>query len=48
MRDSGTTAGAMRRAWAGLKAKLRAGDHTLLATAVEAEDEAEESLYQSD
>ncbi len=37
--ESGTTAGAVHRVWAGLKAKLGGGDHTLLATAEEGEDE---------
>jgi uncharacterized protein (TIGR02284 family) len=47
MRDSGTAVGAVRRAWAELKAKLRAGDHALLATAAEAEDEAEEAYIKA-
>jgi uncharacterized protein (TIGR02284 family) len=47
MRDGGTTVGSVRRALAGLKAKLRAGDHTLLATAAEAEDEAEEAYIKA-
>jgi uncharacterized protein (TIGR02284 family) len=38
--ESGTGTGALRRAWAGLKAKLGGGDHTLLETAEEGEDEA--------
>lgn len=38
--ESGTASGAIHRAWAGLKAKLGGGDHTLLVTAEEAEDEA--------
>ena len=38
--ESGTAAGALYRAWAGLKAKLGGGDQTLLETAEEAEDEA--------
>ena len=38
--ESGTMAGAVYRAWAGLKAKLGGGDRTLLETAEEGEDEA--------
>lgn len=42
LRESGTTAGAVHRAWAGLKFKLGGGDHTLLATAEQGEDAARE------
>lgn len=38
--ETGTTAGAVYRIWAGLKAKLGGGDATLLETAEEGEDEA--------
>jgi len=38
--EDGTASGAAHRVWAGLKAKLGGGDHTLLATAEEGEDEA--------
>jgi len=38
--ESGTVSGALYRAWAGLKAKLGGGDHTLLETAEQGEDEA--------
>jgi uncharacterized protein (TIGR02284 family) len=38
--ESGTAAGAVYRAWADLKAKLGGGDHTLLETAEQGEDEA--------
>jgi uncharacterized protein (TIGR02284 family) len=41
--ERGTTTGAAERAWAGLKAKLGGGDHTLLVTAEEAEDKAIEA-----
>lgn len=34
-----TAAGALNRTWAGLKAKLGGGDHTLLETAEQGEDE---------
>jgi uncharacterized protein (TIGR02284 family) len=42
--ESGTVAGALHRAWAGLKARLGAGDHALLETAEEGEDQAK-SVY---
>ncbi len=38
--ESGTTAGTLHRAWGDIKAKLGAGDHSLLATAEQGEDEA--------
>lgn len=38
--EAGTAAGTLSRAWAGLKAKFGGGDHTLLDTAEEGEDEA--------
>jgi uncharacterized protein (TIGR02284 family) len=37
--ESGTMAGALYRAWAGLKASLGSGDQSLLATAEEADEE---------
>lgn len=40
--ETGTAAGALYRAWAGLKAKLGGGDHTLLETAAEGESETRE------
>jgi len=40
IKESGTAIGAIHRAWAGLKATLGGGDHTLLVTAEQAEDEA--------
>jgi len=52
VKESGTVAGAMHRAWGDLKAKLGMGtdDHTLLATAEQGEDVAkkayEEALQQ--
>lgn len=39
IKESGTAAGTVHRVWAGLKAKLGGGDHTLLVTAEEGEDE---------
>ncbi|MGA2218531.1 MAG: PA2169 family four-helix-bundle protein [Terracidiphilus sp.] len=40
IKESGTTSGAVHRAWADLKAKLGGGDRTLLVTAEQGEDEA--------
>jgi uncharacterized protein (TIGR02284 family) len=40
IKESGTTAGAIHRVWGDLKAKLGGGDHTLLETAEQGEDEA--------
>jgi uncharacterized protein (TIGR02284 family) len=40
--EHGTTAGTVHRAWAELKAKLGGSDHTLLVTAEEIEDAANE------
>jgi uncharacterized protein (TIGR02284 family) len=39
IKESGSTAGALHRAWGDLKAKLGAGDHALLETAEQGEDE---------
>src|ERR1700742_2635865 len=39
VKDSGSTAGAIHRTWADLKAKLGGGDHTLLSSAESGEDE---------
>jgi uncharacterized protein (TIGR02284 family) len=41
--ESGTAAGAFYRAWADLKAKLGGGDHTLLETAEQGEDDAKQA-----
>ena len=41
--ESGSTGGALHRAWGELKAKLGGGDHTLLATAEQGEDEAKKA-----
>jgi uncharacterized protein (TIGR02284 family) len=38
--ENGTVQGTLHRAWAGLKAQLGAGDHSLLETAEQGEDEA--------
>jgi uncharacterized protein (TIGR02284 family) len=40
IKESGTTSGALHRAWADLKSKLGGGDHTLLVTAEQGEGEA--------
>jgi uncharacterized protein (TIGR02284 family) len=41
--ESGTAAGSVYRAWAGLKAALGGGDHTLLETAEQGEDDAKQA-----
>jgi uncharacterized protein (TIGR02284 family) len=41
--ESGTASGALHRAWGELKAKLGAGDHSLLETAEQGEDEAKKA-----
>jgi uncharacterized protein (TIGR02284 family) len=43
IKESGTTTGAIRRAWGDLKAKVGGGDHALLATAEQGEDEAKKA-----
>src|SRR5947209_17578114 len=43
VKESGTTAGALHRAWGDLKARLGGGDHTLLETAEQGEDEAKKA-----
>ena len=43
IKESGTTIGAIQRAWGGLKAKLGGGDHSLLETAEQGEDEAKDA-----
>jgi uncharacterized protein (TIGR02284 family) len=43
VKESGTAAGTVRRVWADLKAKMGAGDHGLLETAEQGEDEAVEA-----
>jgi uncharacterized protein (TIGR02284 family) len=43
VKESGTAVGALRRAWGDLKAKLGGGDHTLLETAEQGEDEAKKT-----
>jgi uncharacterized protein (TIGR02284 family) len=40
VKESGSTAGALHRSWGELKAKLGGGDHALLETAEQGEDEA--------
>lgn len=43
IKEGGTTAGTVHRAWADLKSRLGGGDHTLLATAEQGEDAAKEA-----
>jgi uncharacterized protein (TIGR02284 family) len=43
IKESGTGVGSLRRAWGDLKAKLGGGDHSLLATAEQGEDEAKKA-----
>jgi uncharacterized protein (TIGR02284 family) len=43
IKESGTVAGKLRHVWSDLKAKLGAGDHTLLETAEQGEDAAKEA-----
>jgi uncharacterized protein (TIGR02284 family) len=45
--ESGSTAGALHRAWGELKAKLGGGDHTLLETAEQGEDEAKKAYKEA-
>lgn len=41
--ETGTTAGTLHRVWGDLKAKISSGDHTLLETAEQGEDEAKKA-----
>jgi uncharacterized protein (TIGR02284 family) len=43
VKESGTASGSIRRAWGDLKSALGGGDHSLLSTAEEGEDEAVEA-----
>jgi len=43
LKETGTTAGTLHRAWGDLKAKLGGGDHTLLTTAEQGEDEVKDA-----
>ncbi len=43
IKESGTTAGTLQRVWGDLKAKLGGGDHALLETAEQGEDEVKEA-----
>jgi uncharacterized protein (TIGR02284 family) len=45
--ESGTASGAIHRAWGALKAKLGGGDHTLLETAEQGEDEAKKAYKEA-
>jgi len=43
IKESGSTAGKLHRTWGDLKAKLGGGDHTLLTTAEQGEDEVKDA-----
>lgn len=43
VKDSGTVSGALHRTWGDIKSKLGGGDHTLLETAEQGEDEAKKA-----
>ncbi|HEY6376357.1 MAG TPA: PA2169 family four-helix-bundle protein [Edaphobacter sp.] len=43
IKESGTTVGTLHRVWGDMKAKLGGGDHTLLETAEQGEDEAKKA-----
>ena len=45
--ESGSTSGTIHRAWAELKVKLGGGDHALLVTAEQAEDEAKKAYHEA-
>lgn len=47
VKEGGTAAGTVHRVWADLKAQLGGGDHTLLKTAEEGEDEAKEKYAEA-
>ena len=47
VKQSGSTGGAMRRAWVDLKSKLGGGDHTLLVTAEQSEDVAKKKYKEA-
>ncbi|MGB8480306.1 MAG: PA2169 family four-helix-bundle protein [Acidobacteriaceae bacterium] len=47
VKEGGTAAGTAHRVWADLKAQLGGGDHTLLKTAEEEEDEAKEKYAEA-
>ena len=47
VKGEGTTAGAVHRAWAEIKAHLGGSDHTLLVTAEQGEDEAKEAYQRA-
>jgi len=47
VKESGTAGGAIHRAWGELKAKLGGGDHALLETAEQGEDEAKKAYKEA-
>ena len=47
VKEGGTAAGAIHRAWGDLKAKISSGDHTLLETAEQGEDVAKKAYEEA-
>jgi len=47
IKETGTTTGVLRRVWGDLKAKLGGGDHALLETAEQGEDEAKKAYKEA-
>ena len=47
VKESGSVSGAVHRVWGDLKAKLGGGDHTLLETAEQGEDEAKKTYKEA-
>jgi uncharacterized protein (TIGR02284 family) len=47
IKETGTTTGTLRRVWGDLKAKLGGGDHALLETAEQGEDEAKKAYKEA-
>jgi uncharacterized protein (TIGR02284 family) len=47
IKESGSVSGAIHRVWGDLKAKLGGGDHTLLETAEQGEDEAKKTYKEA-
>ena len=47
VKESGSVSGTVHRVWGDLKAKLGGGDHTLLATAEQGEDEAKKAYKEA-
>jgi uncharacterized protein (TIGR02284 family) len=47
IKESGTATGKLKRVWGDLKAKLGGGDHTLLATAEQGEDQVKDAYAEA-